>query len=66
MALTLADKAELKARVQKLQTARDLIKKLQAELATLVKEGGEIRVEALKLLDEIKIQKVKNFIKSKG
>jgi hypothetical protein len=66
MALTLADKAELRARVEKLQTARDLIKRLQAELVSLVKEGGEIRVEALKLLDDIKIQKVKNFIKSKG
>lgn len=66
MALTLADKAELKDRVQKLQTARDLIKQLQAELASLVKEGGVIRLEALKLLDEIKIEKVKKFIKSKG
>lgn len=55
----------LEARLLKLQKISETMRALQEEFDALLKEGGEVRLSALKLIDELKMSKVKNYIQTK-
>jgi hypothetical protein len=55
----------LEARLLKLQKIAETMRALQEEFDALLKEGGEVRLSALKLIDELKMSKVKNYIQTK-
>jgi hypothetical protein len=55
----------LEARLLKLQKISETMRALQEEFDALLKEGGDVRLSALKLIDELKMSKVKNYIQTK-
>ena len=55
----------IEARLLKLQKIAETMRALQEEFDTLLKESGEVRLSALKLIDELKMSKVKSYIQTK-
>ena len=47
-----------------LRETSEKITALQKELEDMLKEGTEVRLEALSLIDKLKISKVKNYIQT--
>lgn len=54
----------LEEHLANLRATEEKMQALQKELEDLIKEGGEVRLAALKLVDELKMSKIKNYIQT--
>ncbi|MFA5127396.1 MAG: hypothetical protein WC457_00130 [Patescibacteria group bacterium] len=66
MAQVIDDKKNeaLAADLAHLRATSDKISALQTELEDMIKEGTKVRLQALDLIDKLKISKVKNYIQT--